>query len=99
MTRPSRIQTVLDHLAARGHISQGTATIEYGNFRLSDVIHRLRTDAKHLVPPGKTIVTIHKKDTKGNDYGEYHLVSTASAAQRQAVESARASAAQASNRL
>lgn len=80
---------MLRHLLTRGHISEGTALIEYGRFRLSDVIHRLRTDAAALLPADKEIVTIHKQDTQGNRYGEYHLVSKASAAPRATVVRAR----------
>lgn len=85
----TRIETVAAHLASRGHISEGTALIEYGRFRLADVIFRLRRERSDLLPEGMEIVTIHKTDTKGAPYGEYHLVPTASAAQRQAVLQAR----------
>jgi hypothetical protein len=68
------VEIVAQHLIIRGHISEGTALIEYGRFRLSDAIYRLRTSQSHLLPPGKEIVTIHKQDTQGNRYGEYHLV-------------------------
>lgn len=85
----SRIETVAAHLKSRGHISEGTATIEYGRFRLADVIHRLRNERTDLLPEGKEIVTIHKQDTQGNPYGEYHLVSKSSAAARRRVERAR----------
>ena len=95
MRRPTRIQQVLSHLLTRGHISEGTALIEYGRFRLGDAIYRLRTSHAHLVPEDKEIVTIHKRDTQGNNYGEYHLVSKASAAQRAEVLQARAREAEA----
>ena len=32
--RRSRIETVAAHLKSRGHISEGTATIEYGRFQI-----------------------------------------------------------------
>lgn len=86
----SRVEIVADHLITRGHISEGSALVEYGRFRLSDVIHRLRNDRADLVPPGMEIITIHKKDTQGNQYGEYHLVSTQAAAQRERLDRARA---------
>ena len=92
MPRKSRIETVAEHLVSRGHISEGSAIIEYGRFRLSDVIHRLRNERPDLLPPGMEIVTIHKQDTQGNHYGEYHLVSKASRAARQAVVRARSQA-------
>lgn len=85
----TRIETVAAHLARRGHISEGSALIEYGRFRLADVIHRLRNERADLLPPGMEIITIHKTDTKGASYGEYHLVPTASAEQRKAVLQAR----------
>jgi hypothetical protein len=73
----------------RGHISEGSALIEYGRFRLADVIHRLRTDRADLIPEGKEIVTVHKQDTQGQPYGEYHLVETRSAAARRMVTKVR----------
>lgn len=87
--RKSRIAQVVEHLKVRGHISEGTAILEYGRFRLSDVIHRLRNDAAHLLPEGMEIVTITKQDTKGDYYGEYHLVRKEAAAQIQEVLQAR----------
>lgn len=87
--RTTRIEQVVAHLKARGHISEGTAILEYGRFRLSDVIHRLRNDAAHLLPDGMEIITITKQDTKGDYYGEYHLVRKAAAAQIQQVLQAR----------
>ncbi|MCR5870697.1 MULTISPECIES: hypothetical protein [unclassified Sphingomonas] len=86
----SRIDTVARHLAQRGHISEGSALIEYGRFRLADVIHRLRNERSDLLPEGMEIVTVHKVDTKGAPYGEYHLVSKSSASARRRVERARA---------
>lgn len=79
----TRVELVANHLQTRGHISEGSALIEYGRFRLADVIHRLRTDRSDLVPEGWEIVTHHKKDTQGNPYGEYHLVQTAARRQRE----------------
>ncbi|WP_145960517.1 hypothetical protein [Novosphingobium meiothermophilum] len=85
----SRIEVVAAHLRSRGHISEGSAIIEYGRFRLSDVIHRLRRERQDLLPEGTEIVTIHKEDTKGAPYGEYHLVRKASAQPRKKVQDAR----------
>lgn len=77
---------------SRGHISEGSALIEYGRFRLADVIHRLRNERADLIPEGMEIVTIHKQDTQGNPYGEYHLVSEASAAPRRRIKRSRTGA-------
>jgi hypothetical protein len=95
MPRRSRVETVASHLIQRGHISEGSALIEYGRFRLADVIHRLRTDRTDLVPDGMEIVTVHKQDTQGNRYGEYTLVEKKSAAVRRMVQVARAAEAEA----
>jgi hypothetical protein len=84
------VETVAAHLKQRGHISEGSAIIEYGRFRLADVIHRLRTDRKDLIPAEKEIVTIHKQDTQGNRYGEYTLVEKRSAATRRRLQQVRA---------
>ena len=84
----SRIEKVALHLRSRGHISAGSALTEYGLFRLSDVIHRLRHERPDLLPEGMEIVTIEKHDTKGAKYGEYHLVSKRSAAARRRLASA-----------
>lgn len=60
-------------LIERGHISEGTAFIEHGRYRLADAIYRLRTREKHLIPQGFEVVTVPKKDSKGRSYGEYQL--------------------------
>lgn len=86
----TRIEKVAAHLARRGHISEGSALIEYGRFRLSDVIHRLRNERPDLLPEGTEIVTVHKQDTQGNRYGEYHLVTKRSSAARRRLAAARA---------
>lgn len=86
----TKVELVASHLKARGHISEGSAYIEYGRFRLGDAIYRLRNERSDLIPSDMEIVTIHKKDTQGNPYGEYHLVQKANAATRQKVEQARA---------
>jgi hypothetical protein len=84
----TRIEKVAAHLQVRGHISEGSAIIEYGRFRLSDVIHRLRHERPDLLPEGKEIVTVEKHDTQGNKYGEYHLVSKRSAQARRRLAAA-----------
>jgi len=86
----TRIEQIATHLIKRGHISEGSAIIEYGRFRLSDVIHRLRNERPDLLPDGHEIVTIDKQDTQGNSYGEYHLVSKASAEARRVTAEGRA---------
>lgn len=88
----TRVELVADHLKQRGHISEGSALIEYGRFRLGAAIHRLRTTRSDLIPEGQEIVTLHKQDTQGNPYGEYHLVEKAAAAARRLVEAGRAAA-------
>lgn len=83
----SKAHTIARHLIRRGHISQGSATLEYGALgaRLSDVIHRLRNESSHLIPVGFTIITIDKEDTQGNIYGEYHLVRKQAAPEAEAA--------------
>ena len=71
--------------------------IEYGRFRLSDAIYRLRTTHADLLPPGKEIVTIHKQDTQGNRYGEYHLVPEGTQRAANQIIQARSEAAAASS--
>lgn len=97
MTRRTVTRTaqVAAHLLSRGHISEGSAIVEYGRFRLGDAIYRLRTTHSHLLPEDMEIVTVTKQDTKGDQYGEYHLVRKASAAQREAVLQARSEEAEA----
>ena len=85
----TRSEQVAAHLISRGHISEGSALIEYGRFRLGDAIFRLRTSHRHLIPEGYEIVTMHKQDTKGDRYGEYHLVPSQAAAARKQLEAQR----------
>lgn len=89
----TRAVQVIEHLKSRGHISEGSALVEYGRFRLGDAIHRLRTTHAALVPEGYEIITLHKQDTKGDRYGEYHLVQKAATEPRRIVSEARARAA------
>lgn len=65
---------VAKHLKRHGHISQGSATMEYGSFRLSDAILRLRNEDNDLIPDGMRIKTVMKRDASGHPYGEYQLV-------------------------
>lgn len=90
--KQTRAELVAEHLRTRGHISEGSALVEYGRFRLGDAIYRLRNEKAHLLPKGTEIVTIHKTDTQGNPYGEYHLVPKAAAAARAALDAARSQA-------
>lgn len=87
--RITRAEQVAEHLLTRGHISEGSALIEYGRFRLGDAVHRLRNERSDLIPEGFEIVTIHKLDTKGDRYGEYHLVPTAAAETRRHLQEQR----------
>jgi hypothetical protein len=70
---------VANHLKRHGHISQGSATMEYGSFRLSDAILRLRNEDSDLIPDGMRIKTVMKRDASGHPYGEYQLVKKAGA--------------------
>lgn len=70
---------VANHLKRHGHISQGSATMEYGSFRLSDAILRLRNEDSDLIPDGMRIKTVMKRDASGHPYGEYQLVKKAAA--------------------
>lgn len=79
----TKAELVIEHLKRRGHISAGSALIEYGYFRLSDAIYRLRRERPSLIPAGFEIISLNRKDTRGNDYAEYHLVQTAASAVRE----------------
>jgi hypothetical protein len=68
---------VAKHLTSFGRISQASADAEYGKFRLSDAILRLRNEDADLIPAGKKIVTVMKRDASGHAYGEYQLKATA----------------------
>lgn len=86
----TRLELVAEHLKARGHIREGSSLVEYGRFRLGAAIHQLRHRRSDLLPEGKEIVTVHKLDTQGNSYGEYHLVQKAASAELARVNAARA---------
>jgi hypothetical protein len=68
---------VANHLKSFGRISQASADAEYGKFRLSDAILRLRNEDSDLIPAGKRIKTAMKRDASGHLYGEYQLVDKA----------------------
>lgn len=84
--RLSRVELVAEHLKQRGHISEGSALVEYGRFRLADAIYRLRRERSDLIPEDMEIITMNKNDTQGNGYGEYHLVRKTSAVTRQHLQ-------------
>lgn len=65
---------VAKHLISFGRISQASADAEYGKFRLSDAILRLRNEDNDLIPEGFRIKTAMKRDASGHPYGEYQLV-------------------------
>ena len=65
---------VASHLKKHGSITQVTALAEYGNFRLSDAVLRLRNEDNDLIPEGMRIKTVMKRDASGHPYGEYQLV-------------------------
>lgn len=70
---------VAKHLKSFGRISQASADAEYGKFRLSDAILRLRNEDNDLIPAGMRIKTVMKRDASGHPYGEYQLVKKAAA--------------------
>jgi hypothetical protein len=70
----SKPSIVAEHLMKYGTISDGTAVLEYGRFRLSDAIYKLRRSHRHLLPAGKRIVTETRHDAHGQPYGVYRLV-------------------------
>lgn len=74
MSRRSKVQMVADHLVELGRITDGGALIQYGRFRLSDAIYRLRRERRDLLPPGKRIITVERTDRMGNLFAEYRLV-------------------------
>lgn len=72
--RKTKPELVIDHLKAIGRITDATARAQYGTFRLADAIYRLKGEKKHLVPRGKAIVAMRRKDVVGNTFAEYRLV-------------------------
>lgn len=79
MPRPTRTTQVLTHLQAHGRITDATARHQFGAFRLADVIYRLRGPKKHLLPKGKAIITVPRRDLNETVFAEYRLVEEAHA--------------------
>lgn len=73
-TTRTKPQIVIDHLKTIGRITDATARAAYGAFQLNHAIWSLKTKKSHLIPPGKKIVTIMRKDVAGNTFAEYRLV-------------------------
>ena len=71
--RGTLIEAVADHLKRRGHITKGTAILEFGFFHLGDIIYRLRHERSDLLPPGTYIKSVPRRDGGGNLYTEYVL--------------------------
>jgi len=72
----SKPRLVIEHLKVLGRITAATAHQAYGYFWLPGAIFALRGRSKHLVPEGKTIITVPRVDVRGNPFAEYRLVPT-----------------------
>lgn len=64
---PARLRRILGHLKAGKRITNVEGQTVYGEYRLSDVIHKLRG-------AGYDIITTVKKDEAGRRYSSYQLV-------------------------
>ena len=63
---PERLRKILGHLKAGKRITNVEGQTVYGEYRLSDVIHKLRG-------AGYDIITTVKKDEAGRRYSSYQL--------------------------
>lgn len=70
----SKPRLVIEHLKVLGRITAATAHQAYGYFWLPGAIYALRNRAKHLVPEGKTIITVERLDVRDNVFAEYRLI-------------------------
>ena len=74
MSNRTKPQIVIDHLKTIGRITDATARAAYGSFQLNHAIWALKHTRTALVPEGKEIVTLMRKDVAGNTFAEYRLV-------------------------
>lgn len=70
----SQNEKLAKHLVKKGSITQLEAIGVLRVFNLKGRIHELRTTHKHLLPEGKTVVTVMKQDSTGKSYADYVLV-------------------------
>lgn len=74
MSRRTREEQVMSIMAAKGHISEATGLAELGRVQVGSAIWRIKNKKPHLIPEGKLIASVEKRDAQGNRYVEWRLV-------------------------
>lgn len=75
--RLTREEQVMRTLISKGHISEATGFAEYGRIQVASAIWRIKNQRPELIPQGKQIVSVDKRDTNGNRYVEWQLQAVA----------------------
>ena len=70
----TREQQVMHILTTKGHVSEATGFAELGRVQVASAIWRLKNKFPHLIPEGKLIASVEKKDSRGARYVEWRLV-------------------------
>lgn len=70
----TREEQVMNTLKERGHISEATGFAEYGRIQVASAIWRIKNKKPHLIPEGKLIASVEKRDSNGKRYVEWRLV-------------------------
>lgn len=72
--RLTREEQVMRTLIEKGHITEATGMAEYGRIQVASAIWRIKNLKPQLIPTGREIVSVEKKDSNGNRYVEWQLV-------------------------
>lgn len=70
----TREEQVMHILKNRGHISEATGFAELGRIQVASAIWRIKNRKPELIPTGKAIATVDKRDANGKRYAEWRLV-------------------------
>lgn len=78
--RNTRESQVMSILIRKGHISEATGLAELGRVQVGSAIWRIKNLKPYLIPEGKQIVSVEKKDASDNRYVEWRLMEAGEAA-------------------
>jgi len=74
MSRLTREQQVMNILRSKGHITEATGFAELGRVQVASAIWRIKNRKPELIPEGKLIASVEKRDSHDNRFVEWRLV-------------------------
>lgn len=70
----TKTELTMDILKEHGRVTEAMGWAVYGRYHVGGAIYRLRTSDRHMIPEGKQIVTVMRRDVNGNEFAEWRLV-------------------------